>query len=324
MSSFPLMLRPEPSGVNYDVIIIGSGPAGLTAAIYTGRARLKTLVIAGSSWGGQLMLTSEVENYPGFPDGILGPELMNNMLKQAQRFGAEVVFEDAESVDFSKRPFKVKAGDTAYEGDAVIIATGASPRELGLESERRLKGKGVSNCAVCDGAFFKDKEVVVVGGGDSALQEALFLTKFAKKVRIIHRRSELRASKILQERAFENSKIEFVWNSVVEEILGEKRVEGVRIRRVDTGEVFEIPCEGVFVAIGYEPNTKIFKGQIEMDEKGYIIVKDNTKTSVEGVFAAGEAKDYRYRQAITAAGEGCQAALDTIKYLDEVKRHSEK
>ncbi|MEM1548307.1 MAG: FAD-dependent oxidoreductase, partial [Thermoproteota archaeon] len=224
MSSFALMLGPQPSQTFYDVIIIGSGPAGLTAAIYTSRARLKTLVIAGSSWGGQLMLTSEVENYPGFPNGILGPELMNDMLKQAQRFGAEIIFEDAESVDFSNRPFKIKAGDITYEGNAVIIATGASPRELGLESERRLKGKGVSNCAVCDGAFFKDKEVVVVGGGDSALHDALFLTKIAKKVKIIHRRSELRASKILQERAFENPKIEFVWNSVVEEILGENHV----------------------------------------------------------------------------------------------------
>ncbi|MEM3713132.1 MAG: thioredoxin-disulfide reductase [Thermoproteota archaeon] len=324
MSSFTLTFGSQPSQTLYDVIIIGSGPAGLTAAIYTSRARLKTLVIAGSSWGGQLMLTSEVENYPGFPDGILGPDLMNNMLKQAQRFGAEIVFEDAESVDFSNRPFKIKAGDITYECNAIIIATGASPRELGLESERKLKGKGVSNCAVCDGAFFKDKEVVVVGGGDSALHDALFLTKFAKKVKIVHRRNELRASKILQERAFENPKIEFVWNSVVEEILGENHVKGVRIRRVDTGEVLETPCDGVFIAIGYEPNTKIFKGQIEMDERGYIIVRDNTKTSVEGVFAAGEVKDYRYRQAITAAGEGCQAALDAIRYLDEIKHYSKK
>ncbi|MEM1557200.1 MAG: thioredoxin-disulfide reductase [Thermoproteota archaeon] len=319
MGGFTLMLGPQPSQTLYDVIIIGSGPAGLTAAIYTSRARLKTLVIAGSSWGGQLMLTSEVENYPGFPDGILGPELMNNMLKQAQRFGAEIIFEDSEGVDFSKRPFRIKVGDTTYEGNAVIIATGASPRELGLESERRLKGKGVSNCAVCDGAFFKDKEVVVIGGGDSALHDALFLTKFAKKVKVVHRRSELRASKILQERAFENPKIEFVLNSVVEEILGENRVKGIRFRRVDTGEVLEIPCDGVFIAIGHEPNTKIFRGQVEMDERGYIIVRDNTKTSVEGVFAAGEVKDYRYRQAITAAGEGCQAALDAIKYLEEIE-----
>lgn len=320
MGSLPLLLGSKPAGETYDVIIIGSGPAGLTAAIYTGRARLKTLVIAGSSWGGQLMLTSQVENYPGFPEGILGPELMNNMLKQAQRFGAEIVFEDAESIDFSERPFKVVAGGVAYESHAVIIATGASPKELGVEGEERLRGKGVSNCAVCDGAFFKDRTVVVVGGGDSAMEEALFLTRFVKKVKVIHRRSELRATKILQERAFSNPKVEFVWNSVVEEILGGERVEGVRVKRVDTGEKFEIPCDGVFVSIGYRPNTELFKGLVEMDEKGYIVATDFTKTSVEGVFVAGEAKDHRYRQAITAAGEGCQAALDAIKYLDEVKK----
>jgi len=317
--SLPLVLGSKPASETYDVIIIGSGPAGLTAAIYTGRARLKTLVVAGSSWGGQLMLTSQVENYPGFPEGVLGPDLMNNMLKQAQQFGAEIIFEDAENVDFSKKPFKVVAGGVAYESLAVIIATGASPRQLGLEGEERLKGKGVSNCAVCDGAFFKDKTVVVVGGGDSAMEEALFLTRFARKVKVIHRRSQLRATKILQERAFGNPKIEFVWNSVVEEILGKEHVEGVRIKRVDTGEVSEIQCDGVFVSIGYKPNTDLFKGQVEMDEKGYIVAKDFTETSVEGVFVAGEAKDHRYRQAITAAGEGCQAALDAIKYVEEIK-----
>jgi thioredoxin reductase (NADPH) len=319
MSGLTLTLGHGATGGTYDVIIIGSGPAGLTAAIYTGRARLKTLVIAGSSWGGQLMLTSMVENYPGFPEGILGPDLMNNMLKQAQHFGAEVVFEDAESVDFSMRPFKVMAGGAVYESHSVIIATGASPRELGLESEERLRGKGVSNCAVCDGVFFKDKTVVVVGGGDSAMEEALFLTRFVRKVKVIHRRSQLRATKILQERAFGNPKMEFIWNSVVEEILGKERVEGVRIKRVDTGEVSEIRCDGVFVSIGYKPNTDLFKGQVEMDEKGYIVAKDFTETSVEGVFVAGEAKDHRYRQAITAAGEGCQAALDAIKYVEEIK-----
>ncbi|MBO3754562.1 MAG: thioredoxin-disulfide reductase [Candidatus Brockarchaeota archaeon] len=319
MSSLPLVLGSKPAGETYDVIIIGSGPAGLTAAIYTGRARLKTLVIAGSSWGGQLMLTSLVENYPGFPEGLLGPDLMNNMLKQAQRFGAEMIFEDAESADFSGRPFKVVAGGVAYKSHAVIIATGASPKELGVKGEERLRGKGVSNCAVCDGAFFRDRTVVVVGGGDSAMEEALFLTKFAEKVKVIHRRSELRATKILQERAFSNPKIEFVWNSVVEEILGGERVEGVRVKRVDTGEVSEIRCDGVFVSIGYKPNTELFRGQVEMDEKGYIVVRDYTKTSVDGVFVAGEAKDYRYRQAITAAGEGCQAALDAIKYVEEIK-----
>lgn len=319
MSGLQLKLGSHATGNQYDVIIIGSGPAGLTAAIYTGRARLKTLVIAGSSWGGQLMLTSEVENYPGFPEGVLGPDLMNNMLKQAQRFGAEIIFEDADSVDFSKRPFKVMTAGETYEGETIIIATGASPRELGLESERRLKGKGVSNCAVCDAAFFKDKTVIVVGGGDTAMEEALFLTKFVKNVKVIHRRSELRAIKILQERVFKNPKIEFIWNSVVEEILGRDRVEGVRIRRVDSGEISEVACDGVFISIGYDPKTEIFKGQVEMDEKGYIVVKDDTKTSVEGVFVAGEAKDYRYRQAVTAAGEGCQAALDAIRYLEEIK-----
>jgi thioredoxin reductase (NADPH) len=322
MLSMPKVSGSKPINETYDVIIIGSGPAGLTAAIYTGRARLKTLVIAGSSWGGQLMLTSQVENYPGFPEGILGPDLMNNMLKQAERFGAEIVFEDAESVDFSGKPLKVVAGGVAYESHAVIIATGASPKELGVEGEERLKGKGVSNCAVCDGAFFKDKTVVVVGGGDSAMEEAIFLTKFAKKVKVIHRRSELRASKILQERAFSNPKIEFVWNSVVEEILGKEHVEGVRVKRVDTGEVFEIKCDGVFVSIGYRPNTELFKGWVEMDEKGYVVAKDFTETSVEGVFVAGEAKDHRYRQAITAAGEGCQAALDAIKYVEDIKNRS--
>lgn len=319
MSSLPLVLGSKPAGETYDVIIIGSGPAGLTAAIYTGRARLKTLVIAGSSWGGQLMLTSLVENYPGFPEGVLGPDLMNNMLNQAQRFGAEMIFEDAESADFSGRPFKVVAGGVAYESHAVIIATGASPKELGVKGEERLRGKGVSNCAVCDGAFFRNRTVVVVGGGDSAMEEALFLTKFAEKVKVIHRRNELRATKILQERAFSNPKIEFVWNSVVEEILGGERVEGVRVKKVDTGEVSEIRCDGVFVSIGYKPNTELFRGQVEMDEKGYIVVRDYTKTSVDGVFVAGEAKDYRYRQAITAAGEGCQAALDAIKYVEEIK-----
>ncbi|MGQ9596802.1 MAG: thioredoxin-disulfide reductase [Thermoproteota archaeon] len=318
MSSMPLMLGSSSGGGLYDIIIIGSGPAGLTAAIYTGRARLRTLLIAGSAWGGQLMLTSEVENYPGFPEGVFGPDLMNNMLKQAQRFDAEVIFEDVTDVDFSSKPFKVIAGEGTYEGKAVIIATGATPKELGLEGEKRLKGKGVSNCAVCDGAFFKDKRVVVVGGGDTAMEEALFLTKFASEVKVIHRRDKLRASRILQERAFNNPKIEFVWNSIAEEILGETRVEGIRVKRVDSGEVFELPCNGVFVAIGYNPNTEIFKGHVEMDERGYIVVRGNTKTSVEGVFVAGEAKDYRYRQAITAAGEGCQAALDAIKYLEDV------
>jgi len=263
----------------YDVIIIGSGPAGLTAAIYTSRTELKTLVVAGAMWGGQLMLTMKVENFPGFKDGILGPELMDNMLKQAERFGAHIIFEDATAVDFSSKPFKVSVGDKIYEGRTVIIATGTSPKWLGLESEQRLRGRGVSTCATCDAAFFRDKRVVVVGGGDTALEEALILTKFAKEVKVIHRRDKLRASKILQERAFKNPKIEFIWSSTVKEILGKERVEGIKLRRVDTDEEFELQCDGVFIAVGQRPRTEIFKDQIELDEAGYVIVKDETKTS---------------------------------------------
>ncbi|RJS76335.1 thioredoxin-disulfide reductase [Candidatus Bathyarchaeota archaeon] len=301
----------------YDVIIIGSGPAGLTAAIYTARAKLKTLVVAGVMWGGQLMLTTEVENFPGFKDGILGPDLMDNMRLQAERFGAEILFEDASSVDFSTKPFKVEAGGKTYEGRSVIIATGASPRWLGLESEQRLRGRGVSVCATCDAAFFRDKVTVVVGGGDTAMEEALALSKFARKVKVVHRRDKLRASKILQERAFNDPKIEFIWNSVVQEILGEDRVEGVRLRRTDTGEESEMKCDAVFLAIGHKPNTEIFKGQVELDEKGYVVAYDETRTSVKGVFVAGDVQDFRYKQAVTAAGSGCKAALDVIKYLDE-------
>ena len=301
----------------YDVIIIGSGPAGLTAAIYTSRAKLGTLVVAGAMWGGQLMLTREVENFPGFKDRILGPDLMDNMWKQAERFGAEMIFEDAAAVDFSSKPFKVTVGDRVYEGRSVIIATGASPRWLGLESEKRLIGRGVSHCAICDAAFFENMRVVVVGGGDTAMEQALALVKFAAEVKVVHRRDKLRASKILQERAFKEPKIEFIWNSTVQEILGRDRVEGVRLRDVGSDEEFELECDGVFIAIGYKPNTEIFRGQIELDRAGYVVVKDGTKTSVEGVFVAGDAQDYRYRQAVTAAGEGCKAALEAEKYLEE-------
>ena len=302
----------------YDVIIIGSGPAGLTAAIYNSRAKLKTLVVAGTMWGGQLMLTTEVENFPGFKEGILGPDLMDNMWKQAERFGAEMIFDDATAVDFSSKPFKVTVGRKVYEGKSVIIATGASAKWLGLESETRLRGRGVSVCATCDAAFFKDKKAVVVGGGDTAMEEALALSKFAREVKVIHRRDKLRASKILQERAFNDPKIEFIWNSTVQEILGKDRVEGARLRKVDSNEVFELACDAVFIAIGWKPETEIFKGQIELDEKGYVVVKDGTKTNVEGVFVAGDVQDYRYRQAATAAGEGCKAALDAEKYLEGV------
>jgi len=301
----------------YDVIIIGSGPAGLTAAIYTGRAKLETLVVAGLTSGGQLMLTGGVENFPGFPEPILGPELMDKMRKQAEHFGAKFLFQDATAVDFSSKPFKVKVGGQIFEAKTVIIATGSSAKWLGLESEARLRGRGVSSCAICDAPFFKEKKVVVIGGGDTAVDEALTLTKFAKEVTLIHRRNELRATKILQDRAFSNKKISFVWDSVVEEILGKNKVEGIRIKNVKTSEKSEIATDAVFVAIGHEPNTGIFKGQIELDSYGYIVAKDETRTSVEGVFVAGDVQDYRYRQAITAAGSGCKAALNAVKYIEE-------
>jgi len=301
----------------YDVIINGSGPAGLTSAIYTSRARLETLVIGGATWGGQLMLTSEVENFPGFPEGIMGPDLMSKMRRQAERLGVKIVFEDTTSVDFSSRPFRVRIGDKSFEAKAVIIATGASAKWLGLDAEYSLMGRGVSACATCDAPFFRDKKTVVVGGGDTAMDEALALTKHAREVTIVHRRDQLRASKILQERVFANKKINFVWNSVIEDILGEDRVEGVKLKNVQTGEVTTFPTDAVFVAIGHRPNTDIFRGQIDLDEKGYIIVHDQTKTSVEGVFAAGDCQDYKYKQAVTSAGSGCMAALDAEKYLLE-------
>jgi len=301
----------------YDVIIIGSGPAGLTAAIYAGRAKLETLVVAGMTSGGQLMLTGEVENFPGFPEAILGPELMDKMRKQAERFGAKFLFQEATAVDFSSKPFQVEVGSQIFEAKSVIIATGASAKWLGLESEARLRGRGVSSCATCDAPFFREKKVVVIGGGDTALDDALTLTKFAREVTLIHRRSELRATKILQDRAFDNKKISFVWDSIVEEVLGKNKVEGIRVRNVKTGEESEIAADAVFVAIGHKPNTDIFKGQIELDNNGYIVVKDETKTSVEGIFAAGDVRDPRYRQAITAAGSGCKAALDAAKYIEE-------
>jgi thioredoxin reductase (NADPH) len=301
----------------HDVIIIGSGPAGLTASIYTSRARLKTLLIAGIEWGGQLMLTTEVENYPGFKDGIQGPDLMSEMWKQTEWFGTEVVFDDATAVDFSTRPFTISVGSTAYEGQAVIVATGSSARWLGLESETRLRGRGVSICATCDAVFFQDKVAVVVGGGDSAMEEALALSRFAREVTVVHRRATLRASEILQERAGTHPKIEFLWNRTVHEILGQDKVEGVRLRSIDTGEERVLACDAVFVAIGRTPNTELFRGELTLDEKGYIVVRDETKTSVEGVFVAGDVHDHRYRQAVTAAGDGCKAALDAQRFLEE-------
>jgi thioredoxin reductase (NADPH) len=299
----------------YDVIILGSGPAGLTAAIYTSRAGLKTLVVAGAFWGGQLMFTQEVENFPGFEEGILGPELMGEIQKQAERFGAELIFENATSADFKSKPFKITVGNKVYEGKTVIIATGASAKWLGLKSETKLRGRGVSVCATCDAPFFRNKKVVVVGGSDTAMEEAFVLSKVASEVKVIHRRDKLRACKFLQEKAFENPKITFVWNSTVQEILGKDRVEGVRLRNVVSGKESVLPCDAVFVAIGHKPNTDIFRDQIEMDQTGYIVAREETRTNIEGVFVAGDVADYRYRQAIAAAGSGCKAALDAEKYL---------
>ncbi len=299
----------------YDIIVIGSGPAGLTAAIYTSRAGLKTLVVAGALWGGQLMFTLEVENFPGFENGILGPKLMEKMQKQAERLQAELVFENAMSVDFKSKPFKVIAGNKTYEAKSVIIATGAAAKWLGIESEARLRGKGVSVCATCDAPFFRNKKVMVIGGGDTAMEEALILTKYASKVTVIHRRDKLRACKCLQDRALGHAKITFVWNSTVQEILGKDRVEGVKLRRVDSGEEIVLPCNAVFVAIGYKPSTEIFEDQIELDKNGYVIARDGTRTNIDGVFVAGDAADYLYRQAIVAAGSGAKAALDAEKYL---------
>ncbi len=300
------------------VVIIGSGPAGLTAAIYNARADLDPLMIEGMERGGQLMLTTDVENFPGFPDGILGPELMEGVRKQAERFGTRIMSSDVSKVDFSQRPFKIWVEQDLYEAESVIISTGASARWLGLESEMRLRGHGVSACATCDGFFFRGKEIAVVGGGDSAAEEALFLTKFASKVYVIHRRNELRASKIMATRLLEHEKVEMVWDSVVEEVLGDDLVTGLKLRNVNTDEVSELPVEGLFLAIGHTPNTKIFEGQIDLDDKGYILLPgENTMTSVPGVFAAGDVTDHVYRQAITAAGMGCQAAIDAERWLDE-------
>lgn len=306
------------------VIIIGSGPAALTAAIYTSRANLDTTIIAGYQSGGQLMLTSDVENFPGFPEGIQGPELMDNMRRQAERFGSKFIDADATKVDFSGRLHKVYVDDEVYEAEAIIVATGASAMWLNLPSEEKLRGRGVSSCATCDGFFFRGKEIAVVGGGDSALEEALFLTKFASKVTLIHRRDKFRASKIMQDRAFQHPKIEMVADTVVEEVLGEKKVEGIKVRNVKTNELREIALEGVFVAIGHSPNTQIFKGWLDMNDKGYLTIINESETSVPGVFVAGDVYDFRYRQAITAAGSGCRAALDAEKYLETLVGHPDE
>jgi thioredoxin reductase (NADPH) len=314
---------PDQSDIR-DVIIIGSGPAGLTAAIYTARADLSPLLIEGEPSstsdqpGGQLMLTTDVENFPGFPDGIMGPELMQSMRKQAERFGTEILTDKVTAVDLSERPFRVEVRDQEFRARSVIVSTGAQSLMLGLEAEERLIGHGLSTCATCDGFFFRGQQIAVVGGGDSAIEEATFLTKFADKVTIIHRRDELRASKIMQHRAFNNDKIEFLWDSVVDEILGDERLEGVRTRNVKTGETSVLDVTGLFVAIGHKPNTDLFRGQLDMeDDTGYLVTGPRgTATNVEGVFACGDVQDHTYRQAITAAGSGCMAAIDAERWLE--------
>jgi thioredoxin reductase (NADPH) len=301
-----------------NVIVIGSGPAGFTAALYAARADLEPLVVKGLEAGGQLMLTTEVENYPGFADGIMGPELMEQMEKQAQRFGAEILAIHVTEVDLSSRPFVVKAGDQAWRAKTLIIATGATARWLQIPGEEKLRGRGVSACATCDGFFFRDRELLVVGGGDTAMEEAMFLTKFASKVTIVHRRDAFRASKVMQDRVFANDKIEVVWNTVLDEILGEDAVTGVVARDVASGATRTMPTDGVFMAIGHDPTTALFRDQLPVDDDGYLIVHEpSTATDVPGVFAAGDVTDHTYRQAVTAAGQGCKAAIDAERFLTE-------
>jgi thioredoxin reductase (NADPH) len=301
------------------VVIIGSGPAGLTAAVYAARANLRPLMLAGGLYGGQLMLTTEVENYPGFPEGIMGPDLMTKFREQAERFGTRILDMDATSVDFSLKPLVVRTSEHEYRATSVIVATGASAKWLGIPGEELLRGRGVSSCATCDGAFFKDKHIVVAGGGDSAMEEALFLTRFGRRVTIVHRRHALRASKIMAERAHANPKIDFIWNTVVDRVLGSEHVTGLRLRNLLDESLYDFDCDALFVAIGHIPNTQVFRGQLELDAAGYIVSPDGTATNVEGVFVAGDVHDHRYRQAITAAGSGCKAAMDAEKYLEALE-----
>jgi thioredoxin reductase (NADPH) len=311
-------MRTMPDDIR-NVIVIGSGPAGFTAALYAARADLEPLVLKGLEAGGQLMLTTDVENYPGFADGIMGPELMDQMEKQAQRFGAEILAVHVTEVDLSSRPFLVKAGDQAWRARSLIISTGATARWLGIPGEEKLRGRGVSACATCDGFFFRDRELLVVGGGDTAMEEATFLTKFASKVTIVHRRDAFRASKVMQDRVLANEKIEVLWNSVLDEILGEDAVTGAVARDVVTGETHTIAADGVFMAIGHDPTTALFRDQLPVDENGYLVVHEpSTETAVAGVFAAGDVTDHTYRQAVTAAGQGCKAAIDAERFLAEV------
>jgi len=302
-----------------EVVIIGSGPAGYTAAIYSGRANLKPLVLAGYSAGGQLLTTTDVENFPGFPDGVMGPDLMENMRKQAERFGAEILYKDVTKVDFSKRPFAVTYEDTTVYAKSVIIATGASPRKLGLESEKTFWGKGVTSCATCDGAFYKGKDVAVIGGGDSAMEEATFLTRFCNNVTIVHRRSELRASKIMQDRARKNPKIKWALGEIVEEVVGNGKVGGLRLKNAASGKQTTLDVQGMFLAIGHIPNSALFGQQIKTDDEGYILSDGKTATSVPGVFACGDVVDHTFRQAITAAGTGCAASISAERYLESVE-----
>jgi thioredoxin reductase (NADPH) len=305
-----------------ELIIIGGGPSGYTAALYAARADLEPLVIEGFQWGGQLMITSDVENYPGYADGVMGPEMMSDFRRQAERFGAEFVTDDVTRVDFSEQPFRVWVGNDEYVARSVIVATGASARWLGIETEQQHRGRGVSTCATCDGAFFREKDVYVVGGGDSAFEEALFLTKFATNVHLVHRRDEFRASRIMVDRAEQNPKIEFVKNAVVEEIIGTDKVEALKLKSTVDGEEWVVPADGVFVAIGHDPNTALFVDQLDHDEAGYLVTKPgSTETNIPGVFAAGDVQDHTYRQAITAAGSGCMAALDAERFLAALEGH---